>query len=105
MPFEKGHSGNPAGRPRGAGNKISTQLRQSINAFLEDNMETVLAEWKKLEGRDKVNFWRDLLRYSIPQLQSIEMQSDLEKLDEQQLERLYQDLRAEMLRNLNNDES
>jgi hypothetical protein len=37
--FEKGQSGNPAGKPRGAANKATSLARTAIAQFVEGNVE------------------------------------------------------------------
>lgn len=37
--FKKGESGNPSGRPKGARNKTSLQIRQAMIDLLSDNVE------------------------------------------------------------------
>ena len=39
MPFKKGKSGNPRGRPRGSVNKITHDMRGAIQAALEGQIE------------------------------------------------------------------
>jgi hypothetical protein len=47
-PFEPGQSGNPAGRPKGARNKVSEKLLETLAEHFEkhgkDAIETVYAE-------------------------------------------------------------
>ena len=38
MPFEKGHPGGP-GRPKGAANRITEELREAFALLLENNLE------------------------------------------------------------------
>lgn len=38
MPFEKGHPGGP-GRPKGAQNRITQELREAFALLLENNLE------------------------------------------------------------------
>jgi len=98
MAFEKGNKLGK-GRPTGSTNKASGQIRTAINAFLLDNLDTVMSTWDELEGRDKVNFWRDLLKYSVPQLQHTELTGDLDGLSTEQLEFILSELKAEMKEN------
>jgi hypothetical protein len=43
MQFEKGKSGNPAGRPPGAKNKISEKFITALTADFEQHGETVIS--------------------------------------------------------------
>lgn len=69
----KGRTNNPAGRPKGIPNKTTGQLRESITQFIEDNFEEVEKDWRKLNPKDKLNFYRDLIQYVIPKMQSADI--------------------------------
>ncbi len=49
MPFEKGQSGNPHGRPIGAKNKSSKQIRQAIGFLIDDNIDNLQAWINQLQ--------------------------------------------------------
>ena len=70
MPFKKGKSGNPNGRPAGKQNKATVDLRGKVNKLVTDNFEQLQADLAELEPRDRVKFYIDLLQYSLPKLQS-----------------------------------
>ena len=89
----KGYTNNPDGRPKGSQNKITKDLRKLITGFLEDNIEEVLKVWKKANDKDKLNFFKDLLKYSVPVLQSIEMKSDFDKMTDAQLDKILNELK------------
>lgn len=38
MPFEKGQSGNPAGRPKGTANKITEDIKEAFALVLESKL-------------------------------------------------------------------
>ena len=99
MGFEKGHT-KIGGRPKGAPNRASSQLRQSINDFLADNFDKVQNSFDKATERDKLTFYVQLLRFSVPQLQAIEMSSPIETLPADQLQYLLSELKEEMRANL-----
>lgn len=79
MPFEKGISGNPEGRPKGAANKTSLQLRETITGFLENNFDLVVKDFKKLTPKDRVRFYCDLLQYGVPKLQAVQLETAKDK--------------------------
>ena len=80
------------GRTKGALNKLSTDLKQEITDFLNDNFDEVKKEWQGLEGKEKLNFYKDLLKYSVPQMQSTSLETDLSKLTDEQLEYILNNL-------------
>lgn len=80
------------GRKKGALNKLSTDLKQEITDFLNDNFDVVKKEWQSLEGKEKLNFYKDLLKYSVPQMQSTSLETDLSKLTDEQLDYILNNL-------------
>ena len=73
MPFEKGHSGNPNGRTKGASNKATSKVRESFTSLLEDNLDQLKEDFKELEPRDRIKLFLDLSKYVIPQLKQTEV--------------------------------
>jgi hypothetical protein len=92
MPFEPGVSGNPAGKPKGAKTKVNLELREKITAFLDGEFETVQEDFKKLEPKDKLKFYTDLLQYGLPKLQNTSLGFDFESLNDDQLDEIIQRL-------------
>lgn len=82
----KGKTNNPNGRPKGTPNKITTDLRQSIQSFLNANWDSVQAEFDQLEAREKLSFIEKLLKYAVPALQATTIKTDFEAMSEQQLD-------------------
>ena len=81
------------GRKPGTPNKITTDLRKRINDFLSDNWEMLQEDFKQLEPKDRVNFYEKILQYGLPRLQSTELTSDIERLTDQQLDYIINDLK------------
>jgi len=92
MPFEPGNK-HGKGRPPGSLNKTSLDLRQSISDFLMENIDEVRETWKDLKPQQKVLFWRDLLRYAVPVLQSTEIKSDFDRMTDSQLKQVIEELK------------
>jgi len=80
MPFKKNDDKiNRNGRPKGAKNKVSFDLRVKINDFLSENFDEILTEFKQLDPKDKVNYFIKLMEYSLPKLRSIEVEQPEQK--------------------------
>lgn len=93
MGLKKGQTNNPNGRPAGSTNKISNDLRQLITEFLNNNFEEVVKIWEKSDNnKDKLNFYRDLLRFAVPTLQATELTTDFEKMTNEQLDYIIDEL-------------
>jgi hypothetical protein len=88
MAFEPGKSGNPNGRPKGSLNKTSSELREKITLFLNENFENVQKEFESLQGRDKVKMYTDLLPYGTPKLQNMSLNPDFDSMSEEQLDQI-----------------
>lgn len=86
MPFEKGTSGNPGGRKPGTPNKINQQLRETITDFLECNFQKIIDDFEDLNPKDRVKLYCDLLQYGLPKLQAVQIESEIERLPEDQLD-------------------
>ncbi len=85
---------NKGGRPPGSQNKMSVELRQAITDFLVENVDEVRETWKELKPQQKVMFWRDLLRYAVPVLQSTEIISDFERMTDVELKQVIEELKT-----------
>jgi hypothetical protein len=94
MPFEKGISGNPSGKPQGAKNKTSAQIRTMIEQFLKDNFQTVINDFRELPAKDRTKLYCDLLQYGLPKLQAISTDLEFERLTDEQLNEIVTKLRA-----------
>jgi len=99
MGLRKGHTNNPAGRPKGTLNKTTAEIKELINQFISGNIDDLQSNYDKLESDKKLQFFRDLLKYVIPTQQSNEI--NINSLSEDELDRLTNSL----LSKLNEDET
>jgi hypothetical protein len=72
----RGRTNNPHGRPKGIPNKKNAELREKISKLIEDNWQSVQSDIERLEPRDRLNFLEKLLSYSLPKLQSVQVEND-----------------------------
>ena len=86
--FEKGN----AGRPKGAKNKVNTQMRDLIQQLFDANFDTVQEDLEALEPKDRLKFMTDLLPYLLPKLQSTThtTQIDIDNLSNEELDTLIE---------------
>lgn len=66
MPFKKGQTGNPQGRPTGSLNNVTTDIKEFINNFLNDNWGTLQSDFDNLESKERLHFMEKLLKYVVP---------------------------------------
>ena len=93
MPFKKGQSGNIKGRTKGTQNKVTKHLRESITSFLENNFERLENDFELLTPKDRIKFYCDLLQYSLPKLQTVQLETDFEHLTDIELDRIINELK------------
>lgn len=92
MPFEKGESGNPAGRPKGSLNKTAKDLRQMITDFLVENFEEVQKCFNEIPPKEKIKVYCKLLAFALPKLRASD-ELMMERLTDQELDELFEKLK------------
>lgn len=96
MAPRKGTTNNPEGRPRGKPNKVTLELRQGVQAFLEANWSTVQRDYDSLEARDRLTFILKLMEYALPKQRSIDstvmLEKKIDQLNEHQINLLIDNI-------------
>ena len=77
MPFKKGHSGNPDGRPKGAKDKFKQETKRRIDKVLNQLEETLEADIKALGDSMRVKLWYELQEYVNPKLSRTEIKGEI----------------------------
>lgn len=107
MGLKKGMTNNKEGRKAGVPNKITTNIKAGIDAFLQANWGNVQREYNKLDSKDKLEFILKLMRYSVPTLQATAIQAEVNttnKLDGLTSEQLDKVIDAVLLESLGGQE-
>lgn len=90
MGLHKGTTNNPNGRPKGKPNRTTDELRVMVQNFIDDNLQTLQADFDKLEPKDRLTFIERLLKHVLPApLQ------ELDRLTDEQLNELINRLKSE----------
>lgn len=78
MGLPKGRTNNRQGKPAGTLNKMSRDMKQTIHEFLKECWPEVLTEFHKLKGKDKLNFYKDLMQYDLPKMQAMAVSGEID---------------------------
>ena len=90
MGLKKGMTNNPKGKPPGTLNKLSRDMKQTIHEFLTENWNEVVIEFHKLKGKDKLNFYKDMMQYDLPKMQAMAVSGELnfKEMPEEAIDRI-----------------
>lgn len=86
--------GKTGGRKAGTPNKVTTDLRQWINTFINNNRKQIQQDWQQLESKDRIVLFERLLKYTLPTLQSTSLDIDIESLTDEQLDYIIERLKS-----------
>jgi len=78
------------GRKAGTPNKTTAEIKEMINQFISGNLDDLQKNYDLLDPKDKLQFFRDLLKFVIPAKESNEI--NINALSDSELERLTDNL-------------
>jgi len=90
--FQKGEGGRPKGSP----NKITAELRDWVSQFIADNKEQIQQDFESLEPKERIMIFEKLLKYALPALQSTTLTTDFERMTDEQLDRVIEELKQQI---------
>jgi len=111
MGLKKGQTNNPGGRPKGAPNKVSSELKGWVSDLVDKNKKQFEKDLKAVPADKRLAIIEKLLSFCIPKQQSIsidaqisaeyaELEKLLETAPEEAVERISE--RINQLRELQN---
>jgi hypothetical protein len=75
MAFSKGNNLS-TGRPKGSSNKISKMIRENLALIIENQLETIEADLKRLSPEIRLRSLSTLMRFVLPTLKEVSNESN-----------------------------
>ncbi|KAA6319919.1 hypothetical protein EZS27_030246, partial [termite gut metagenome] len=92
MAQKKGQTGNPKGRPKGKPNKVTMETREWIKQLIDKNRGQIERDLEALDPKDRILAIEKLMQYTVPKMQSVEAKIDFNKLSDEQLNYVINEL-------------
>lgn len=95
MPFRKDDENiNRRGRPPGVLNKVTGDMKSRLSEFLESRFGDVEEAFDNLRPRDKIKMFAELLPYILPRLRSVETLHPVDRLTDDEVEKMFDGMMA-----------
>lgn len=96
MAFQEGHK-KVGGRRAGTPNKATSSLRNWVRLFVTRNTKQMQSDLDALDPRDRLILLEKFMRYTIPQQQAVSAAVDLNRLSDDQLDQVVEQITANVM--------
>lgn len=90
--LKKGTVLNPKGRPVGAVNKSTMEIRQAFQQLVENNLKTMQADLSSMEPEKRVSFVIKLSEFILPKLAATSLDIDFSNMSEESIDAVIKQL-------------
>ena len=90
--------GRFGGGKKGTPNKVTSSLREWVNALIDSNREQIESDLKELEPKDRLMVLERLLSYVLPKMQNVDTSLNFDGLTDEQLNKAVKQLVKEVNR-------
>ena len=81
MTLKKGEILNPTGRPKGAVNKTTSEIRTAFQQLVSNNIDKLQIDIDKLDPEKRIAYIIKFAEFLLPKLQSLSLENQLDILD------------------------
>lgn len=78
MALKKGDVINPNGRPKGAVNRSTAEIRKAFQLLVSDNLDRLQEDLNALDPEKRLAYIIKMAEFIIPKLQSVTLENQLE---------------------------
>ena len=96
MAFQQGHK-KVGGRRAGTPNKATSSLRNWVRLFVTRNTKQMQSDLDALDPKDRLILLEKFMRYTIPQQQAVSAAVDLNRLSDDQLDQVVEQIAANVI--------
>lgn len=96
MAFQQGHK-KVGGRRAGTPNKATSSLRNWVRLFVTRNAKQAQRDLDALDPKDRLILLEKFMRYTIPQQQAVSAAVDLNRLSDDQLNQVIEQIAASVM--------
>lgn len=96
MAFQEGHK-KVGGRRAGTPNKATSSLRNWVRLFVTRNTKQMQSDMDALDPKDRLILLEKFMRYTIPQQQAVSAAVDLNRLSDDQLDQVIEQIAANVM--------
>ena len=100
MAFQQGHK-KVGGRRAGTPNKATSSLRNWVRLFVTRNAKQAQRDLDALDPKDRLILLEKFMRYTIPQQQAVSAAVDLNRLSDDQLDQVIEQIAANVMQDGN----
>lgn len=84
-----GISNNPLGKPKGAKNKISSEVKARLVDFVENNFSEFQESFKSLKDEVKFKLFLEVLKFILPRPKDEDVENESDRRAKELLDRLW----------------
>ena len=92
MGLKKGQTNNQNGRPKGTPNKATQTAREWVQMLIDNNREQLERDLQLLESKERWQVIERLMQYVVPKQQAVTAQIDFNRLSDEQLDTIINEL-------------